>query len=90
MLVRRLQADHAAVRQDCRRTKPTAVSTGFVDGGEKWMRDALPNATFVGLTGSPLLAGDKVTRYLFGEQRTCTTPEDVPLLVRRASRAELA
>src|SRR5215218_2810628 len=27
---------------------------GFVDGGAKWMRDALPNATFVGFTGTPL------------------------------------
>src|SRR4051812_46276751 len=28
---------------------------GFVDGGAKWMRDALPNATFVGFTGTPLI-----------------------------------
>ena len=40
---------------------------GFVDGGAKWMRDALPNATFVGFTGTPLMAGDKVTRHVFGE-----------------------
>lgn len=40
---------------------------GFVDGGAKWMRDALPNATFVGFTGTPLMAGDKVTRHIFGE-----------------------
>ena len=40
---------------------------GFVDGGAKWMRDALPNATFVGFTGTPLMAGDKVTRNVFGE-----------------------
>lgn len=40
---------------------------GFVDGGAKWMRDALPNATFVGFTGTPLMAGDKITRHVFGE-----------------------
>ncbi|HMO83322.1 MAG TPA: type I restriction endonuclease subunit R, partial [Lacipirellulaceae bacterium] len=40
---------------------------GFVEGGAKWMRDALRNATFVGFTGTPLVAGDKVTRHVFGE-----------------------
>jgi type I restriction enzyme R subunit len=40
---------------------------GFVDGGARWMREALPNATFVGFTGTPLMAGDKVTRHVFGE-----------------------
>jgi type I restriction enzyme R subunit len=40
---------------------------GFVDGGARWMRDALPNATFVGFTGTPLMAGDRVTRHVFGE-----------------------
>lgn len=40
---------------------------GFVDGGARWMREALPNATFVGFTGTPLTAGDKVTRHVFGE-----------------------
>jgi type I restriction enzyme R subunit len=40
---------------------------GFVDGGAKWMRDALPNATFVGFTGTPLMAGDRITRHVFGE-----------------------
>ncbi|XZE36029.1 type I restriction endonuclease subunit R [Pirellulaceae bacterium SH501] len=40
---------------------------GFVEGGAKWMRDALPNATFVGFTGTPLMAGDKITRHVFGE-----------------------
>ncbi len=40
---------------------------GFVEGGAKWMRDALPNATFVGFTGTPLMEGDKMTRNVFGE-----------------------
>ncbi len=40
---------------------------GFVDGGAKWMRDALPNATFVGFTGTPLIHSDTTTRAVFGE-----------------------
>lgn len=40
---------------------------GFIDGGARWMREALPGATFVGFTGTPLMAGDKVTRNVFGE-----------------------
>lgn len=40
---------------------------GFVEGGARWMRNALPNATFVGFTGTPLTDGDKVTRHVFGE-----------------------
>jgi len=31
------------------------------------MREALPNATFVGFTGTQLTAGDKVTRHVFGD-----------------------
>jgi type I restriction enzyme R subunit len=40
---------------------------GFVEGGARWMREALPNATFVGFTGTPLTAGDRVTRNVFGD-----------------------
>jgi type I restriction enzyme, R subunit len=40
---------------------------GFVDGGAKWMRDALPNATFVGFTGTPLINSDTTTRAVFGD-----------------------
>lgn len=40
---------------------------GFVEGGARWMREALPNATFVGFTGTPLEGGDKNTINVFGE-----------------------
>jgi type I restriction enzyme R subunit len=40
---------------------------GFVDGGAKRMRDALPNATFVGFTGTPLDRDDRSTPRVFGE-----------------------
>jgi len=40
---------------------------GFKEGAARWMREALPNATFVGFTGTPLTLGDKITRNVFGE-----------------------
>ena len=40
---------------------------GFVAGGARWMREALPNATFVGFTGTPLERDDKNTIHVFGE-----------------------
>ena len=40
---------------------------GFVDGGARWMRNALPNATFVGFTGTPLERDDRNTIHVFGE-----------------------
>ncbi len=40
---------------------------GLVEGGARWMRAALPNATFVGFTGTPLERDDKNTIHVFGE-----------------------
>lgn len=40
---------------------------GFVEGGARWMREALPHATFVGFTGTPLERDDKNTIHVFGE-----------------------
>lgn len=40
---------------------------GFVDGGARWMRDAIKNATFVGFTGTPLERDDRSTPAVFGE-----------------------
>lgn len=39
---------------------------GFLDGGARWMRDAIPNATFVGFTGTPLEHDDRSTPAVFG------------------------
>ena len=36
-------------------------------GFAKYMRDALPNATFIGFTGTPVELGDKNTRNVFGD-----------------------
>jgi type I restriction enzyme, R subunit len=40
---------------------------GFVEGGARWMREALPNAAFVGFTGTPLERDDRNTIHVFGE-----------------------
>lgn len=40
---------------------------GFLDGGARWMRDAIPNATFVGFTGTPLERDDRSTPAVFGD-----------------------
>lgn len=40
---------------------------GFLIGGARWMREALPNATFLGFTGTPLERNDRDTRAVFGE-----------------------
>ena len=39
----------------------------FIDGYARHMRDALPNASFIGFTGTPLDNDDKNTRNVFGE-----------------------
>ncbi|MBU4316897.1 MAG: type I restriction endonuclease subunit R [Proteobacteria bacterium] len=39
----------------------------FVDGFARHMRDALPNATFIGFTGTPIEKEDKNTQAVFGD-----------------------
>ncbi|MBI2357355.1 MAG: type I restriction endonuclease subunit R, partial [Deltaproteobacteria bacterium] len=39
----------------------------FIDGFASHMRDALPNASFIGFTGTPIELTDKNTRAVFGE-----------------------
>lgn len=39
----------------------------FIDGFARHMRDALPNASFIGFTGTPLELEDKNTRAVFGD-----------------------
>ena len=39
----------------------------FIDGFARNMRDALPNASYIGFTGTPLELTDKSTRAVFGE-----------------------
>lgn len=39
----------------------------FIDGYARHLRDGLPNATFIGFTGTPIELSDKNTRAVFGE-----------------------
>src|SRR5439155_18774621 len=39
----------------------------FIDGFARHIRDALPNASFIGFTGTPIELGDKNTRGVFGD-----------------------
>jgi type I restriction enzyme R subunit len=39
----------------------------FIDGFARHMRDALPNASFIGFTGTPIEATDRNTKAVFGD-----------------------
>jgi len=39
----------------------------FIDGFARSMREALPNASFIGFTGTPIETSDKNTRAVFGD-----------------------
>lgn len=39
----------------------------FIDGFAKHMRDALPHASFIGFTGTPIETADKNTKAVFGD-----------------------
>ena len=39
----------------------------FLDGYARHLRDALPNATYLGFTGTPIETADRSTRQVFGD-----------------------
>ena len=43
------------------------IGKKLVYGYSKYLRDALPNATFIGFTGTPISSADKDTRAVFGD-----------------------
>jgi type I restriction enzyme R subunit len=58
----------------------------FIDGFARHMRDALPNASFIGFTGTPIEKTDASTRAVFGDyisvydiQRAVTDGATVPI-----------
>ncbi len=69
----------------------------FIDGFARHMRDALPNASFLAFTGTPLELADKDTRHVFGEyisiydiQRAVEDHATVPIYYEgRLARLEL-
>ena len=48
--------------------KLDAKSKGFKTGYAQHLRDALPNATFVAFTGTPVASADRDTRQVFGDE----------------------
>lgn len=70
----------------------------FIDGFARHMRDALPNASFVGFTGTPIELTDKNTRSVFGDyisiydiQQAVTDKATVPIYYEsRLARLELS
>ena len=52
------------------------VGTKFVYGFAKHMRDALPQASFIGFTGTPIELDDKDTRAVFGDYVSIYDIED--------------
>ncbi len=69
----------------------------FIDGFARHMRDALPNAAFIGFTGTPIELTDKNTRAVFGDyisvydiQRAVEDRATVPIYYEsRLARLEL-
>jgi type I restriction enzyme, R subunit len=69
----------------------------FIDGFARHMRDALPNASFIGFTGTPIERTDANTRAVFGDyisvydiQRAVTDGATVPIYYEsRLARLEL-
>ena len=69
----------------------------FIDGYARHMRDALPNASFIGFTGTPIELTDKNTRAVFGDyisiydiQRAVQDGATVPIYYEsRMARLEL-
>ncbi len=51
----------------------------FKYGYAKYLRDALPNATFIGFTGTPIESEDKDTRRVFGDYISIYDIEDAIL-----------
>ena len=69
----------------------------FIDGFARHMRDALPNASFIGFTGTPIETADANTRAVFGNyidvydiERSINDESTVPIYYsRRLARLEL-
>ncbi|WP_299661878.1 type I restriction endonuclease subunit R [uncultured Psychromonas sp.] len=63
----RSQYGNKARLADVKNEAGEVASQKYVFGYSKYMRDALPNATFIGFTGTPITMDDKDTRAVFGD-----------------------
>jgi len=53
--------------KDVKDENGNVIDSKLVFGYSKYMRDALPNASFIGFTGTPIALEDKDTRAVFGD-----------------------
>ncbi len=63
----RSQYGNKARLADVRDDNGNVIDQRYVYGYSKYMRDALPNAAFIGFTGTPISRDDKDTRGVFGD-----------------------
>ncbi|MFT6506405.1 type I restriction endonuclease subunit R [Colwellia polaris] len=63
----RSQYGNKARLVDVKNAEGEVISQKYVYGYSKYMRDALPYATFIGFTGTPIAMDDKDTRAVFGD-----------------------
>ena len=63
----RSQYGNKARLVDVKNAEGEVISQKYVYGYSKYMRDALPSATFIGFTGTPIAMDDKDTRAVFGD-----------------------
>jgi type I restriction enzyme R subunit len=63
----RSQYGNKARLVDVKNDEGEVISQKYVYGYSKYMRDALPYATFIGFTGTPIAMDDKDTRAVFGD-----------------------
>ncbi len=63
----RSQYGNKARLVDVKDAEGNVTGQRYVYGYSKYMRDALPNAAFIGFTGTPIAMDDKDTRGVFGD-----------------------
>jgi type I restriction enzyme R subunit len=63
----RSQYGNKARLVDVKNKEGEVVSQKYVFGYSKYLRDALPGASFIGFTGTPIAMDDKDTRAVFGD-----------------------
>ncbi|NQY87203.1 MAG: type I restriction endonuclease subunit R [Colwellia sp.] len=63
----RSQYGNKARLVDVKNKDGEVVSQKYVFGYSKYLRDALPGASFIGFTGTPIAMDDKDTRAVFGD-----------------------
>lgn len=63
----RSQYGNKAKLKDIKDKQGNVIDHKYVFGYSKYLRDALPQASFIGFTGTPIAVDDKDTRAVFGE-----------------------